>query len=171
MRDFRGRCPCGRMELSDTCELGRVAIIRRHSTIAAQVGSSLMRRLRLASSRIARLCSPLNFSKSKSAMPAPSIARVPAVLQLQAWLLLFYGTDDLPFTTGSDFLPGVNYQLVVFLTASLQSRTAAWDRTTCGSFFIRYGILLSPKGPKPPVYSPRSLRRSPKALACACACL
>src|SRR6266446_7960083 len=48
---FSSRPDYGRVEMSGTSELYRVAIKRRHSTIAAQVVSSLTRRRRPASSR------------------------------------------------------------------------------------------------------------------------
>ena len=58
----------------------------------------------------------------------------------------------------------------VFLRTPPQSRTAAWDRTTCGSLSARYGTSLNPKGLQPPLNSPRrSGGPSPKAPACTCA--
>ena len=44
--------------------------------------------------------------------------------------------------------------IACFPDNSAQSRTAAWDRAKCGSLFVRYVGLLSPKGPKPLNSSP-----------------
>ena len=44
--------------------------------------------------------------------------------------------------------------IACFPDNSAQSRTAGWDRTKCGSLFVRYVGLLSPKGPKPLNSSP-----------------
>ena len=47
----------------------------------------------------------------------------------------------------SDVLP---FGRLWFSDNSTQTRTAAWDRTTCGSFSVHCGNLLSPKGTKSP---------------------
>ena len=46
------------------------------------------------------------------------------------------------------FILAAELSIACFPDNSAQSRTAAWDRTKCGSLFVRYVGLLSPKGPK-----------------------
>jgi hypothetical protein len=43
-------------------------------------------------------------------------------------LALFYGTDDLPCTTGSDFLPGVYRSFPTCLAATQYGELVAWGR-------------------------------------------
>ena len=56
-----------------------------------------------------------------------------------------------------------NSQLHVFLTAPHQNQEPQRGIEPRAVLSVRYGILLSPKGPKPPRYSPR---RSLRASAC-----
>jgi len=82
-------------------------------------------------------------------------------------LPLFYGTEDLPFTTGSDFLPGVFRSFSTCFDAAEEAQRAEY---TAGFTFERQAKMgckraaVSAKGPLPIICSPSTIARGTDGL-------